>query len=200
MALCRKYLKAQTLQPDEWIIGDETNGSLPPWKRPPPGKRRGVKDRVWHVYKMLMKRAVERGHTRIIFMEDDDWYSPTYLETRVREMETAPAVTGKRALHWHVGIKAYRWFTGPRHEHVSQLGMHASTVPWLLAQPRIEALAGIKGRIQTDPLVNVEVKAPDSLMGGVAREDNPWIHDPDAKVLKNIVPKGEVALWETVRG
>lgn len=68
----KKYMAAQTRQPDEWIVVDQSVYA---------GKI-GVKDLTKRV-RIGCTMAKERGCDVVLIMEDDDWYDPNYIEFMV---------------------------------------------------------------------------------------------------------------------
>lgn len=112
--LCKKYMAAQTRQPDQWLILDGPEG---------------MADKV--------AAAVEEGKVEgdaIIFFEDDDFFTPGWIEWCEKKLERYDLVGEGLALYYNVGR---RWWSPCANR------MHAS-----LCQTAIT-------RVMYEPLVNV---------------------------------------------
>ena len=96
LAQCKKYVDRQTIQATHFVIDD------PPID---PNKRD-----IGHRIRIGLERARDAGcHVAAIF-EDDDWYSPTYLERQIGAWANAgcPRIFGvTETIFYHVGMR--RW-------------------------------------------------------------------------------------------
>ena len=88
-ALCERWMKRQTLKPDEWIVVDD-------YEKPTKckmGQKVIRREPFWQPGQMTLQRnlleALKVVTGDIIFIiEDDDWYSPNYIENMVKKFET----------------------------------------------------------------------------------------------------------------
>lgn len=93
---CLRMMKAQTLQPDLIeIVNDppQTDGCDITWR-----------------YRTGYDRLRNKGYDVIAFIENDDWYSPIYLETMVNAWveNGRPNLFGTNStIYYHVKLKAY---------------------------------------------------------------------------------------------
>ena len=114
-ALCEKYLKRQTRQPDQWLIldGPEPMGT-----------------------KVL--NAIESGKIEgdaIVVVEDDDYYFPTWLEWCEKYLSKGYEIVGQgNALYYQV---AWRWYSN------CQNVRHASLCQTAFSKSMLEPLVNI---------------------------------------------------------
>jgi hypothetical protein len=94
----------QTRQPDEWIMVDYPNDS----GKPDLTKR----------YKEGIQQAFDKGCDFVLFIEDDDYYPPTYIEDMVEGWQQAgfPSVFGvDESIYYHIGSKKFHFFKEKAH-------------------------------------------------------------------------------------
>ena len=121
--LCCKYVLRQSILPTQWIIIDD--GVVPtqvPDKRfihyirrePDPNYR-------FHTLPIQMLEAVKHvKHEKIIIVEDDDWYCPTYFEQVLKMFDSPrrPILVGQgQAVYYHVPKQKH--YTHENKEHAS---------------------------------------------------------------------------------
>lgn len=89
LALCERYLKRQTRQPDQWLVLDGPE--------PMPKK----------VLQAL--QGIQITGDAIVFIEDDDWYRADYLAWISANLELGYDMIGEgMAAYYHVG---HRWWS-----------------------------------------------------------------------------------------
>lgn len=116
LANCLRMIKAQTLQPD--II--ELVNDISPF-------RHDEKDITWR-YRTGYDRLRNKRLNLIAFMENDDWYSPFYLETMVAAWYDAgqPELIGTdHTIYYHLKYKAYF----PMHHDIRSSAMSTLIIP-----------------------------------------------------------------------
>lgn len=88
LKLCAEYIRRQTFQGFEWIIIDD---GVVPISFVPDAKiiRAEPKDEVTLSRNLLLGLEVAQGDF-IAFIEDDDWYSPGWLESALRHFQNNP--------------------------------------------------------------------------------------------------------------
>ncbi len=76
------YINRQTLKPDHWIIVDHKEETL-------------AKDLTKRI-RIGCEKAIELGCDVVLIMEDDDWYSPNYIETITKawQIQGKPEIIG----------------------------------------------------------------------------------------------------------
>jgi len=91
-----KTIKRQTIQPDIHIVVDDVHESDYP-------------DVTWR-YKLGIQRAKDAYADVILFMEDDDWYSDTYIQQMCSMWKDAgkPQLLGlDTTIYYHIGLEKY---------------------------------------------------------------------------------------------
>lgn len=108
-ALCEKYLKRQTRQPDQWLVLDG-----------PEAMRQKVRD------------CIERIEGDIVvFVEDDDHYRPDWIESCVAKVEEGYDLVGEGlAVYYHVG---HRWWSECRN--VRHAALCQTAISRLMLEP-----------------------------------------------------------------
>lgn len=100
----KQRMQNQTKQPDEWIIVDYPNESN--------------KIDVAKRYKEGITQAFKKGCDFVLFMEDDDYYPNTYIETMVSGWVTAgmPNIFGvQETLYYHLKLNKFKKFSRTDH-------------------------------------------------------------------------------------
>lgn len=103
LAQCKKMINNQTLQPTEVYIIDYK----------PISKEVDITPRYRKGYEI----ACNDGMDVVLFMENDDFYSPIYIETMIKEWlkVSKPDIFGiGYTYYYHLRLKKYRKFVHPR--------------------------------------------------------------------------------------
>jgi hypothetical protein len=94
---CVDMMSRQTLQPEEVFIMND------------PPEDPGKKDITWRYRKGLQRIAERHPNTELVLLiEDDDWYSPSYIEVFYRAWNDAgrPEIFGVgETRYYHIGMK-----------------------------------------------------------------------------------------------
>jgi hypothetical protein len=122
----------QTLKPQQWIVVDD--GEVPIkdseefeyYRRVP-----GITD-YEHTLCLNLQEAIQHiRHGKIIFMEDDDWYHPTYLDYMSHLLDRADLVGFGNAIFYHLPSAKYMMKGSPKQPTLAQTGMRAELLPVL---------------------------------------------------------------------
>ena len=130
-ALCERWMAAQTYAgPVRWIIVDDGLQAQPitfnraGWElvliRPAPFWSRGQNTQARNLSKGL--DACDRD-TRLVVIEDDDWYAPTWLETCDRELQRAELVGECRARYYNIATRTGRQLGNAGHASLCSTAM-----------------------------------------------------------------------------
>lgn len=138
-ALCRKYFKRQTYKgPLQWIvISDQHKQSeLDEIKDKYPECEMYAGPQIWQV-----DLNTQRGNTlealkyvkgdKVIIFEDDDWYSPTYLQEMVDLLDHAPIVGEANSKYYHIGLPGWKENHNVGHSSLCQTGIRKELLPHL---------------------------------------------------------------------
>ena len=126
------WMWRQTLKPQQWIVVDD--GELP------------IRDSVEFEYLRREPQITDYEHTlslnllaalqnvrhnKIIFMEDDDWYHPTYLDYMSKLLDRADLVGFGNAVFYHVPSAKYMLKGSPKQPTLAQTAMKKDLIPVL---------------------------------------------------------------------
>lgn len=130
LTLLRRWMAAQTMQPAQWLIIDD-------------GKKQ-----VGHIHEAQVVRREPQPsddpctlginlktalplveHGKVLIMEDDDWYSPNYIETMAALLDEHElvGVTGTKC--YHIQVPGFRPMGRFDHASLSQTGFRKSFIP-----------------------------------------------------------------------
>jgi hypothetical protein len=160
----------------------------------------------------LLAAVPEVRHEKIVFIEDDDWYSADYVATMAAELEHGVTIAGNRdAPYYHLPSRRYRIMHNRQHASLCQTAMRAELLPaletacrdssefidvrlWLrggnrtlrvsLPTGRCVGMKGLPGR----PGIGIGHR-PDIRPGD-------WTADPDLKILRHWIGEEDVKLYE----
>lgn len=138
LSVCRRFVERGLSFPDDWVVVDDgrtstfdvlrgTNVPLQMVRRPPMlGDPR-------HTLPVNLLAAIpalrENGADWITFFEDDDWYSPAYIECVRATIASNPAVVllgQKNARYYRICARQYQFMGNDRHASLCATVMHKS--------------------------------------------------------------------------
>lgn len=123
-------MRSQRLPPQEWIVSDGgvcpvvcNMGQVHLHHPSSPGA---------HNFLRNLKEGVSRARGEfIVFMEDDDFYFPSFLEVTRKKLSTRKLVGGIWQPYYNVRHRAWKLFRN-RGSSLCQTGMHRSLIPLFL--------------------------------------------------------------------
>lgn len=125
--LCRKWMQAQTILPDQWIIVDDGKNPIIISKpedyvyyiRREPGKNEG------HTLLLNLKESLSHiKGDKILIIEDDDWYGPEYVKTMSGYLDKYDLVGEAPSRYYHVPTMKYRRVGNTKHASLCQTGFN----------------------------------------------------------------------------
>ncbi len=131
-ALCEQYMARQTYDGElDWIVVDdclpETECTLGQTViRPRPVWRSGQNTQCRNLELAL---AVPHLGDKVLFIEDDDWYAPTYVAEMVRRLDHAPLVGEMNAHYYNVRRRCWHMCPNTEHSSLSQTGCRRDEIP-----------------------------------------------------------------------
>jgi len=137
-ALCQKWMAAQTVKPDQWLIIDD--GKIPmgiKYRSYFPSfakyiRRKPKADDPKHTLVVNLKKALPSiAGNKIIIWEDDEYYAPDYIERMARELSNHEVVGIKRAKYYHLPTGGYLQIGNGSHASLAQTGFCNSFIPEL---------------------------------------------------------------------
>ena len=129
-ALCKHWMDMQTVRPDQWIVVDD--GKVP--IKPPAGAtyiRRAPKHNdPNHTLNLNLRTAVPsiRG-SKIIIIEDDEYYAPKYIETMAKELNNGELVGVMQAKYYHLPTGGYMQIANTFHASLAQTAFNITFLP-----------------------------------------------------------------------
>ena len=129
-ALCKHWMSRQTRKPDQWIVVDDGKTPLVPTaamtyvRRSP--KRRDPK----HTLTVNMDAALPyiRG-SRILIMEDDEYYGPGYIQQMSDELRNYEVVGMSHAKYYHLPSGGCHIIPNTLHASLAQTGFRSTFLP-----------------------------------------------------------------------
>ncbi len=135
--LCKKYVKHQTYKGElQWIVvhdepGDYFSGALSgsnfeihrgitTWSEGINTQRSNMEEAFKHI----------KGEN-ILFIEDDDLYKPTYIETMVELLQFCDIVGECQSKYYHLGLPGYKEMRNYYHASLCQTAIRSSVLPLL---------------------------------------------------------------------
>ena len=113
--LCQRWMNHQTVKPDQWIIIDD--GKVPtevwdlPWtpKQVDYVRREPKSNDPAHTLILNLKEALPKVKgDKIMFIEDDEYYAPTYIEEMSKRLEDHELVGICQSKYYHIAVA--KWF------------------------------------------------------------------------------------------
>jgi glycosyltransferase involved in cell wall biosynthesis len=133
--LCERWMRRQTYQGYiQWIVVDDgpeaTVSSLGQIvMRPLPHWKPGRVTLPRNILEALPLAEAEK----ILFIEDDDYYAPGYVETMVARLELSDLVGELDSHYYHVGTRMWRNCKNRGHGSLFQVGIRRGLIPKLQA-------------------------------------------------------------------
>jgi len=129
--LCRKWMASQTRQVDQWIVVDDGFEPLP--KSLQKGieyVRRIPEEGEGHTLTKNLEVALPliKGD-KILIIEDDDWYGPTYVKTMDDLLSKHPLVGEMLARYYFVPTMKCRRIANTKHASLCQTGFRKELLP-----------------------------------------------------------------------
>jgi glycosyltransferase involved in cell wall biosynthesis len=121
--LCELWMSRQTLKPDEWIVVDDyevpTKCTM--------GQKIIRRTPFWKPGDMTLPKNLIEGLNAvtgdiILIIEDDDWYSPNYIENMVKKLEDYDLVGEGLTRYYNVNNYRYMIHNNINHTSLCQTG------------------------------------------------------------------------------
>lgn len=137
--LCAEYMARQTYSgPIQWIVVDD--GGMPTSRHVKKYQDQLTIETVRfpnsHNGKNTLPRNLIGGlervkYNKVLFMEDDDHYSPDYLTNMAHLLDRAPLAGQTPSRYYNVATRQYREFPSRKHASLCQTGIRAELIPQL---------------------------------------------------------------------
>ena len=147
--LCQKWMMQQTVPIDQWIVVDDGVAPQPQILRTMQYVRRGpgpsMRRAHWQTSKMLQSKTPKTGWVsiyenlraaadlvegdKILFIEDDEYYAPNYVEEMAKRLDEHELVGIKHSRYYHLPTGGYRMFLSQAHASLAQTAFRSSFLP-----------------------------------------------------------------------
>lgn len=128
--LCQKWMKNQTLQPDQWIVIDDGKKPLKPTVQMDYVRREPQSNDPKYTLIENLKVAVPRiKYNKIIIIEDDEYYAPKYVETIAGKLNTHEIVGIGNSKYYHLPSGGNFMIGNGRHASLAQTAFRRSFLP-----------------------------------------------------------------------
>lgn len=197
---CKKMLSNQTLKPSaitfaDWPAENDLCDITPRYKN------------AYHALSLL-------DFDCVLFMENDDWYSPEYIETMVHDwIESGkPDLMGiGYTYYYHIGIEKYIKFEHPRRASMMNTLMKCGLNPnwpkdeypytdaWLWSRDQNPNLSKV---VVTGPIISIGIKHGIGKSGGEyhrTKLERYKDNDPDFQWLSTILDKDSLNFYHNIQ-
>lgn len=130
--LLRQWMKNQTLQPKQWIVVDDGKTPLPYTKGLPfEYYRREPSDKDYlHTLCLNLPVALSKvRYEKIIIMEDDDWYHPTYIDYMCSLLDKSDLTGFANLIFYNPTIQKYMIKGTARQPALAQTAFRKEIIP-----------------------------------------------------------------------
>jgi len=137
-ALCERFVARQTYPGlIQWIVVNDVDGKdWQPPQRPGMTVTRIFPEPKWGYGQNTLARNLLAAIScvqfdKVFFLEDDDRFADTYIETLVKQLDHFPIAGEAPARYYHVPSKRYRQLSNNRHASLCQTAIRKSWLPVL---------------------------------------------------------------------
>jgi hypothetical protein len=134
-AVCERWMRRAIAQlgnrPVQWIVADDGHEPLQPTMGQLHLRRTPSKSTVESFRGNLLAAVQQADHEFVLFIEDDDWYSPHYLQVMCERLEHADIVGESRSRYYNLATGRYHQCANRKHASLCQTGIRRSVLPWL---------------------------------------------------------------------
>ncbi len=127
-ALAERWVARQTRPPEQWIVVDDGRVETTPRAGQEYVRRSEPNVAGPSLNRNLIVALRRVRHEFVVVVEDDDWYSPTYLERMVAHLQETPLAGEGRARYYNVRNRGYRQLVNHRHASLCQTGFSSKLV------------------------------------------------------------------------
>ncbi len=128
--LCQKWMAAQTVQPDQWIVVDDGKTPMASISGCDYIRRELQKSDPLHTMLLNIKTALPhvKGDS-ILFWEDDEYYAPAYIEEMNKRLKQYEIVGIGRSKYYHFPASMYLRHDNMGHASLAQTAFNSSFLP-----------------------------------------------------------------------
>lgn len=106
---CAYYISRQTIQPNEWIICDDGPDNFPPIGHPSIYLKRPLTENKAKSFTgNVLNCLAHVNYHHVFIFEDDDWYSPHYIEHYMKNFPGNSLIGEAKAVYYNIKERKYR--------------------------------------------------------------------------------------------
>lgn len=130
--LLRLWMKNQIRQPDQWIVVDDGKTPLSNIDGFEYVRREPTNKDYTHTLCLNMLEAIERiRYEKIVIMEDDDWYSPIYIDFMEKQLEEMDLVGFGNLIFYYPSTGKYMEKTNLKTPVFAQTAFRRKVIPFI---------------------------------------------------------------------
>jgi len=218
-ALCKHWMEMQTQRPDQWIVVDDGKVPLKPSPMMDYIRRVPTSRDPKHTLSVNLKTALPHiKGSKVLIMEDDEYYAPNYIEAMAKELDTSEVVGIMQAKYYHLPSGGYVQIGNTAHASLAQTGFKNSFVPklrqiidhdknidYIDMQMWYKSMAEHKAHLFSDKQKSLYVGIK-GMPGrkGIGQGHNPKLYgkhiDSDRKVLREWMPNDYKVYLDVLNG
>ncbi len=128
--LCQRWMEHQTRQPDQWIVVDDGKVPLVPTEKMQYVRREPKKGDPKHTLAINIETVLPlvKGD-KILFMEDDEYYAPRYIEVMAEKLDEYEAVGIGDSKYYHLPTRSFAHNHNLNHASLAETGIRAALLP-----------------------------------------------------------------------
>lgn len=128
--LCKRWMNKQIVKPKQWIVVDDGKEPITPTNEFEYYRREINPADYLHTLCLNLPIALDRvKYDKIIIMEDDDWYSPTYIDYMNTLLNNADLVGLGNLIFYYPEIQSYMEKTRVKQPAFAQTAFHKNIIP-----------------------------------------------------------------------
>jgi len=203
LALCRRWMRMQTVQPDQWIIVDDGKKPAEPFPEADYIRRNPQPGEPPFTLNLNLKAAVPyiKGG-KILIIEDDEYYAPKYVETMAQELDDFEVAGIQQSKYYHLATGGYVQIGNVAHASLAQTGFRSSFLPTFKRALAAEQTTYLDMRLwkaaTAENRGHLFIDTPDSLYvgmkglqgrHGIGRGHDPKMYGANFDIERNILKK-----------
>jgi hypothetical protein len=128
--LLRKWMSVQTVKPDQWIVIDDGKIPIKEHREFEYHRRLPTTNDYLHTLCLNLPIALDKVRNgKIIIMEDDDWYSPIYIEYMSKLLDCSDLVGFKNLIFYYPSLGMYMKKDSAKQPALAQTAFRGKIIP-----------------------------------------------------------------------
>jgi hypothetical protein len=130
MSLCERWMTNQTVHPDQWLVIDDGQVPFTPSVPMEYVRREPQAGDPRHTLALKLQQAIPliKGD-KIMIIEDDEYYAPTYVEQMSRQLDSGELVGIKQNRYYHVPTGGYYLMHNMGHASLAETAFMSGFLP-----------------------------------------------------------------------